>query len=288
MKIALAGKGGVGKTTVAAALVRLFAEKGRRVFAVDADPDANLGSALGFPSCALKHLPPIVEMKDLVEERTGKGALLILNPDVDDILDRYRIQVGHISLFRMGGVKAAATQCYCKENAFLKALVKSLVLGRDDLMVIDFGAGIEHLTRGTAGGVDLLIVVTEPTRLSAESASTIARLGKDLGVPNVRVLGNKVRTDREREFLESAFDSELLGCVPYDEELAEAALEPPPGDAAGGETSSDVGAPNGASAGESPEDGLAGLPVGVLGGQLRRSLEEIYPEIVQLAGGSGS
>jgi len=248
----------IGKTTVAAALVRLFAERGSRVFAVDADPDANLGSALGFSSRALNELPPIVEMKDLVEERTGKGALLILNPDVDDILDRYRVQAGPVSLLRMGGVKAAATQCYCKENAFLKALVKSLVLKRDDLMVLDFGAGIEHLTRGTAGGVDLLIVVTEPTRVSAESASTIARLGKDLGVPNVRVLGNKVRTDRERAFLESVFAGELLGCLPYDEDVAEAALEDPAGPAGG--------AP---------------------GGALRRRLEKLYPEIVKLAGPEG-
>ncbi|HCJ10808.1 MAG TPA: carbon monoxide dehydrogenase, partial [Clostridiales bacterium] len=197
MKLALAGKGGVGKTTIAAALVKLFAEKGHRVFAVDADPDSNLGASLGLPSSILRRLTPIVEMKDLVEERTGKGAFLVLNPDVDDILDRYRVRVGDISLFRMGGVKAAGTQCYCRENAFLKALVSALVLKREDLVVLDFGAGIEHLTRGTARGVDLLLVVTEPTRVSADSAATMVRLGRDLGVGEVRVVGNKVRTERD-------------------------------------------------------------------------------------------
>ncbi|HCW51074.1 MAG TPA: carbon monoxide dehydrogenase [Clostridiales bacterium] len=264
MKLALAGKGGVGKTTIAAALVKLFAEKGHRVFAVDADPDSNLGASLGLPSSVLQRLTPIVEMKDLVEERTGtgKGAFLVLNPDVDDIPDRYRVRVGDISLFRMGGVKAAGTQCYCRENAFLKALVGALVLRRDDLVVLDFGAGIEHLTRGTAKGVDLLLVVTEPTRVSADSAATMVRLGRDLGVAEVRVVGNKVRTEREARFLAETFGEDLLGLVPYDEDVAEAALEGP-GD----------------------EEGDGPVTVGVLRGRLCESLEELYPEIVKLAGG---
>ncbi|RJQ09834.1 MAG: carbon monoxide dehydrogenase, partial [Bacillota bacterium] len=130
MKIALAGKGGVGKTTISAALISLFAEKGHRVLAVDADPDTNLGTTLGLPPEALDRQPPIIEMKDLVEERTGSGAFLVLNPDVDDILSRYSLTFGNVSLVRMGGVKQAGTQCYCRENAFLKALVGSLVLGR--------------------------------------------------------------------------------------------------------------------------------------------------------------
>jgi len=252
MKIAVAGKGGVGKTTVAASLITLFSDKGHRVFAVDADPDANLGLALGVPRAVLERQPPIVEMKELVEERTGKGSLFILNPDVDDILDKYQLRLGRISLFRMGGVKPAGTQCYCRENAFLKAIVGSLVLRRGDLVVLDFGAGIEHLTRGTAAGVGLLLVVTEPTRVSADSAATISRLAKDLGVPNVKVLGNKVRTDRESDFLAAAFGEDLLGAIPYDEAVARAALDGPSG---------------------------AAVPHG----QLRRTLEQLYPEIVRLA-----
>lgn len=258
MKMALAGKGGVGKTTISAALITLFAGKGHRVFAVDADPDTNLGAILGFPPEVLDRQPPLVEMKVLVEERTGQGALFVLNPAVDDILERYRIQAGNVSLLRMGGVKAAGTQCYCKENAFLKALVSSLVLGRDDLVVLDMGAGIEHLTRGTAGGVDLLLAVTEPTRVSAESAATITRLARELGVPEVRVLGNKVRSPREREFLEKAFGADLIGAVPYDEGVAEAALGEP-----------------------APEPRGPGL----LSGEMRRALEALYPEITRLAGG---
>lgn len=259
MKIAVAGKGGVGKTTIAASLITLFAEKGHRVFAVDADSDANLGSALGVPANVLDRQPPIVDMKELVEERTGKGSLLILNPNVDDVLDKYRLRLGNISLFRMGGVKPAGTQCYCKENAFLKAVVSSLVLGRKDLVVLDFGAGIEHLTRGTAGGVSLLLVVTEPTRMSAESATTITRLARDLGVPNVRVVGNKVRTKRESDFLAATFGQDLLGVVPYDEAVAQAALD--------GEPTGPTGAPT-------PD---------VPRGELRQSLERLHPEIVRLA-----
>lgn len=259
MKVALAGKGGVGKTTIAASLINLFAEKGHRVFAVDADPDANLGSALGIPPTVLDRQPPIVEMKSLVEERTGKGSLFVLNPDVDDILDKYRLQFGNVALFRMGGVKQAGTQCYCKENAFLKAVVSSLVLGRKDLVVLDFGAGIEHLTRGTAGAVNLLLVVTEPTRVSAESAATIARLARDLGVPNVRVVGNKVRTKRESDFLAATFGQDLLGAIPYDEAVADAALD---GEATG---------PTGDKAPDVPR------------GELRQSLERLYPEIARLA-----
>jgi CO dehydrogenase maturation factor len=262
MKIALAGKGGVGKTTISAALIALFAEKGHRVLAVDADPDANLGAALGVPTEVLDRQPPIIEMKELVESRTGHGSYLILNPEVDDVLDRFRLRLGSVSLFRMGGVKPAGTQCYCKENAFLKALVSSLVLGREDLVVLDFGAGIEHLTRGTASGVDLLLVVTEPTRVSAASAATIARLARSLGVA-VRVVGNKVRTLRERDFLTATFGEDLADIIPYDEAVAEAAL--------GGQTTDPSG---------------AYVVPRVPRGELRQSLERLYSEIERLAGGS--
>jgi CO dehydrogenase maturation factor len=272
MKIALAGKGGVGKTTISAALITLFAEKGHRVFAVDADPDTNLGVTLGFPSRSLEALPPIVEMKDLVEERTGKGSFFVLNPQVKDVLDTYAVRAGNISLFRMGGVKAAGTQCYCRENAFLKALVSSLVLGDQDLVVLDMGAGIEHLTRGTAGGVGLLLVVTEPTRVSVESAATIARLGRELGLPNVRVLGNKVRSERERRFLAETFGDDLLGVLPHDEAVAEAAL----GGFADGDTGSG-GDSEGVGEGEGPS---------VPRGTLRETLEALSPAIMRLAAGS--
>jgi CO dehydrogenase maturation factor len=262
MKIALAGKGGVGKTTISAALIELYAEKGHRVLAVDADPDANLGAMLGVPADVLERQPPIIEMKELVESRTGQGSYLILNPEVDDILERFRLRLGDISLFRMGGVKGAGTQCYCKENAFLKAVVSSLVLGLEDLVVIDFGAGIEHLTRGTASGVDLLIVVTEPTRVSGLSATSIVRLARSLGVPCVRVIGNKVRTQRERDFLAATFGEDLWGVIAYDEAVAEAALGAEEGNPAGTETVS-----------------------AVLRGELRLGLERLYPEIQRLTGG---
>jgi len=276
MKIALAGKGGVGKTTVSALLITLFAEKGHRVFAVDADPDANLGATLGFPPDLLDRQPPIIEMKEIVEERTGQGAYLVLNPDVADLFDRFSLTLGNVRLFRMGGVKPAGTQCYCRENAFLKALVGALVLRPEDLVVLDMGAGIEHLSRGTARGVDLLLVVTEPTRVSAQSAATILRLARDLGVPAVRVLGNKVRSERERAFLEETFGPDLLAVLPYDDEVAEAAL------GGGGEAASGGGR---AAPGGGPDRGLFASGAATAAG---RRLEELYPGIVRLAGGSTS
>ncbi|MCL6581431.1 MAG: hypothetical protein K6U08_07440, partial [Firmicutes bacterium] len=195
----------------------------------------------------------------------------------------FSLTLGNVRLFRMGGVKPAGTQCYCRENAFLKALVGALVLRPEDLVVLDMGAGIEHLSRGTARGVDLLLVVTEPTRVSAQSAATILRLARDLGVPEVRVLGNKVRSERERAFLEETFGPDLLAVLPYDDEVAEAALggggEAAPG---GGEA-----APRGGQAAlrGGPDRGLFASRAATAAG---RRLEELYPEIVRLAGGSTS
>lgn len=232
MKIAVTGKGGVGKTTLAAGLAKLFARCGYQVYAVDADPDISLGTTLGVPESQLAAQPPLIEMKELIKERTGAGgAFYILNPQVDDVLDKYSIDLGNIKLLRMGGYKQAGTACYCPENSFLNAVVNSLLLGNHDVVILDFGAGIEHLTRGTARGVDLMLIVTEPTKVSVETARVIQKLAREIGVPQIRIVGNKVRNNREKEFLMASFDKdELVGLMEYSDELWEKSMLDEPGE----------------------------------------------------------
>lgn len=225
MKIAISGKGGVGKTTFAANLAFWLTTCGIQVLAVDADPDASLGTVLGISDGILADLKPIVDMKGLIEERMGgSGTYYPLNPKVDDILDDYSISlgdpVGSIRFFRMGNIKGGGTSCYCKENSFLHALVNSLILGDEDTVILDMGAGIEQLTRGTAQGVDILVIITEASTVSVHTVKVIQNLALELGIPKVVVIGNKIRSVKEEQFLQSKFSAEtLLGLIPFSEEL---------------------------------------------------------------------
>ncbi|MBI4186959.1 MAG: AAA family ATPase [Chloroflexi bacterium] len=228
MKIAISGKGGVGKTTLAALLSRAFAESGYSVLAIDADPNAGLAATLGFPHP--EKITPISEMSALIEERTGArpgqvGAFFKLNPRVDDLPDRYSVQYNGIRLMVMGGVKRGGSGCYCPENTLLASLITHLLLARDEVVVIDMEAGIEHLGRGTARAVDKLLIVVEPGRRSIETAFRIDRLARDIGLRNIAVIGNKIRSQSDKEFLISSLtDFELIGFIPYDRALVDADL----------------------------------------------------------------
>lgn len=228
MKIAVSGKGGVGKTTVSASLAKLFASNGHRVFAVDGDPDSSLGSALGFSDHVLAEVVPLIDMQDVIKDRIsqGGGAYYSLNPQVDDILEQYSLKQGNIQFLRMGGVKQGGSSCYCRENTFLHAVVDSLLLEQDDVVILDMGAGIEHLTRGTSKGVDMMIVVTEPTRTSVQTAKVVQKLAQDIGVEVIKVIGNKIRSPKEEAFLREQFTAqELLGLIHFDDVMLDVALE---------------------------------------------------------------
>jgi len=229
MKLAISGKGGVGKTTVASLIIRAFSELGKRVLAIDADPDANLASALGIPDADM--IVPIAEMKDLVEERTGMrpgtvGGVFKMNPKVDDLPEKLSAKKDGIMLMRLGGVQKGGGGCICPESTLLKALISHIVLARDDVVVMDMEAGIEHLGRGTAQAVNKLIVVVEPGQRSVETARHIRQLASQIKLDKVALVGNKIRGEQDREFLKKNMpDFEFLGFIPYDEAIIEADLK---------------------------------------------------------------
>ena len=229
MKIAVSGKGGVGKTTFSALLIRTLNEQGKHVLAIDADPDANLAAALGIPNA--DRIVPIAEMKELVFERTearpgSMGGFFKLNPKVDDLPDVLSAKLGNIKLMRLGGVQKGGSGCICPESTLLRALITHIVLARDEVVVMDMEAGIEHLGRATASAVDRLIVVVEPGRRSMDTAGHIRKLASEIGLKNIVLVGNKIRSSKDETFLkENLKDFEFLGFIPYDEALIEADLD---------------------------------------------------------------
>ncbi len=228
MKIAISGKGGVGKTLLASLLSKIFAESGYSVLAIDADINSNLAATLGFPHA--EEITPISEMKELVEERTGarpgKNEIYFkLNPRVDDLPEKYCRQYDGIKLMVMGQVKRGGSGCYCPENVLLQALVNHLLVARNEVVILDMEAGLEHLGRATAKAVDKLIIVVEPGRRSVETAFRIRKLAQDIGLQNIAVVGSKVRSQSEKEFLLSEMpDFKFLGFIPYDQAIVDADL----------------------------------------------------------------
>ena len=213
---------------LASLLSSLLSEAGYSVIAIDADPNATLAAALGFPHP--ERITPISEMADLIEERTGArpGAAapyFKLNPKVNDIPEKYWVEHNGIKLMVMGRLKKGGSGCYCPENALLEALVAHLLLQRDEVIIMDMEAGVEHLGRATAKAVDEMIVVVEPGQGSIETAYRIRELGKDIGLDYIRVVANKIRGEQDKDFLISAMpDFEFLGFIPYDAAVIEADL----------------------------------------------------------------
>jgi CO dehydrogenase maturation factor len=208
MKLAISGKGGVGKTTLTALLAQAYADAGRNVLAVDADPSPCLAGALGFPADARARLHPIAEMDDLIYERTGAkpgtiGGFFTLNPRVDDLPERFSVLHRGVRLLEMGSVDTGGSGCICPESALLKTLFTHLLFRQDDILILDMYAGVEHLGRATVDFVDAMLIVAEPTRRSINTAAQIKSLAEDIGLNRLWLVGNKVRNEEEAGFLES-------------------------------------------------------------------------------------
>lgn len=228
MKLAITGKGGVGKTTVSSLLARVYAAEGRNVLAIDANPDPNLATALGIPADEVERIVPIADMKELVEERTGAkpgtmGSVFKMNPRVDDIPDKYAARIGGVRLIVMGTVTKGGGGCICPESVLLRTLVTHLILSRKDVVVMDMDAGVEHLGRGTARGIDAFIAVVEPGQRSVQTALAVKRLAHDLGIEKFYVVGSKVRNEADRKYVQDNMaGSSILGFLSYHPEIAEA------------------------------------------------------------------
>lgn len=228
MKIAITGKGGVGKTTFAAILARIYADEGRKVLAADVDPDANLGMALGFTEAELEGITPISRMRALIAERTGAnaetfGKFFKINPKVDDIPDMLAKEKNGVKLLVMGTIETGGSGCVCPEHVMLKQVISHLIIRREDVVIMDMEAGLEHLGRGTSDIMDQFIVVIEPGERSIQTYHKVVQLASDLGIKKVRVVANKVRNRDDEDYIKARIpEASLLGFVHYETDIAEA------------------------------------------------------------------
>ncbi|MBM3128446.1 MAG: cobyrinic acid ac-diamide synthase [Chloroflexi bacterium] len=206
MKLAISGKGGVGKTTLTSLLAYTFVNQNFNVLAIDADPSPCLGDALGFPRELIQGLTPIAEMGDLIAERTGAkpgtfGGIFKMNPRVDDIPDRFSATHRGIRLLELGAVKMGGAGCICAESVLLKQLVTIILLQRNEVVLMDLYAGVEHLGRATSDMVDALLIVAEPTARSLGTAAQIKQLATDIKIPQLYLVGSKIASPADRDFI---------------------------------------------------------------------------------------
>jgi len=232
VKIAIGGKGGVGKTTVCAVWAQLFAESGFDVLAIDADPNTNLALAFGIPS--QQSPEPLIKLKELITERTGTGkeavgAYFKLNPKVSDLPEKYWLEVGKLKLLVLGAITRAGAGCACPEGAFLKALLTHTILQRQEVVLVDLAAGVESMGRASVQGIDALVVVVEPGGRSIETANNITKMAKELGIGCVGAIANKITEPAQTDVIESQLDDVvLLGTLKYTRSLQEADLRRAP------------------------------------------------------------
>lgn len=230
MKLAITGKGGTGKSTIAGILTHYYKNDGYKVLAVDADPDANLASAIGIPAEKASSIIPISEQRKLIKERTGAnpgqfGQLFKMNPTVHDIPDEFCIDYQGIKLLVMGAIRKGGSGCACPENVLLRSLLSEIILNRDEVIIVDMEAGIEHLGRATAKSIDKMIIIVEPGSRSIATAKKIMRMAKEIAIQSLVIVGNKIQDEKQKDWISKKFSQDqILGMISYHEIIRDADL----------------------------------------------------------------
>ena len=223
MKIAFSGKGGVGKTTLAALIIRLLAAEDQKLLAIDADSNPSLAETLGFPDP--DKIIPLIQMKDLIKDRIGsdQGGLYTLTPKVDDIMERFIHVHQGLKLISMGAIERGGGGCACPQNSFLKSVLGQIFSQADETIIIDMEAGLEQLGRGTAQDVDHLLIVVDQGSGSIRTARRIYQLADELKIRNKSVIANRVHQDSDIDFIKKSLKTgSIIGSIPYSEEILEA------------------------------------------------------------------
>ncbi|WP_297056841.1 P-loop NTPase [Thermosulfurimonas sp.] len=224
MKIAFCGKGGVGKSTIAALLCGALLDAGYEVLAIDADPSPHLGRLLGFSET--ERLTPLSEMRELLAERAQKqGPYYTLNPRIEDLPERFMLTRDGLRLMVLGAIREAGGGCACPEQTVLRRLLSFLILQAREAVVVDMEAGVEHFGRSTVVPMDFILVVTQPYRGSLETTRQILRLARDLHLEKVVVVGNAVRGPEDERYLASFLGVEPVLSFPEDPEILRAERE---------------------------------------------------------------
>jgi len=234
MKYAISGKGGTGKTTVAALLAHAFTRDGNKVLAVDADPDANLAAALGISAQQAAAITPISKQRQLIQERTGAipgkfGQLFKINPTVADIPEKFCSEIRGIKILVLGAIQQGGKGCACPENVILQNLLSEIILNRHEIVIVDMEAGIEHLGRATARSIDKMLVIIEPGSRSIATARIIKKMASEIGIRSFGFIANKVRNIEQQKWITRQFPSEeILGVISYNKIIQDSDINQKP------------------------------------------------------------
>ncbi len=234
MKYAISGKGGTGKTTVAALLAHAFNRDGNKVLAVDADPDANLAAALGISEQQAAAITPISKQRQLIQERTGAipgkfGQLFKINPTVADIPEKFCSEIKGIKILVLGAIQQGGKGCACPENVILQNLLSEIILNRHEIVIVDMEAGIEHLGRATARSIDKMLVIIEPGSRSIATARIIKKMASEIGIQSFGFIANKVRNIEQQKWITRQFPSEeILGIISYNKIIQDSDINQKP------------------------------------------------------------